>query len=134
MITSGTIHWLTSQSLFLALVYTGSANGDRGLPDSYDVESSVGYSCIAIFCALILGGVVVLTGILNGFRRFAPGIPVAGSCSAAISAACHPPHDDTSAALKPVKWGVVNEGAGGVGHCSFSSFEAENPVEGLKYE
>jgi hypothetical protein len=141
MIASGIIHWLTSQSLFLALVYpayayTGNmATGSLVYEDLPPLEFSLGYSCIAILCALILGSLLVLFGILNGFRRFRPGIPVAGSCSAAISAACHPSPKDTSAAFKPVKWGAVEEGAGdSVGHCSFSSLEVTKPIEGKKYE
>lgn len=41
-------------------------------------------------------------------------MPLAGNCSLAISAACHPPLDDEDAALKPLMWGeVVISGASG---------------------
>ena len=43
-------------------------------------------------------------------RRFPTGIPLAGNCSLAISAACHPPPEDQNPALKPVMWGEVQLG------------------------
>jgi hypothetical protein len=71
---------------------------------------------------------------MNGFRRYDSRIPIVGSCSAAISAACHRPADDEDAALEAVKWGVVErEDTGGVGHCCLSSFEVREPVEGARY-
>ena len=38
-------------------------------------------------------------------------MPLAGRCSAAISAACHPPEVDTNALTKALLWGVVDKGA-----------------------
>jgi len=129
---SGGLHWLMSQSLFLALV---TVYDDTGTMDSGDSISTVGYSCIAIFCALILGSVAVLGGILNGFRRYDDGIPLVGSCSAAISAACHKQSVDTMAYVKPVMWGVVDDDDGGseIGHCCFSSYGVGKPVKGHLY-
>jgi hypothetical protein len=129
---SGGLHWLMSQSLFLALV---TVYDDTGELDESNSISTVGYSCIAIFCALVLGSVAVLCGIANGFRRYDDGIPLVGSCSAAISAACHRPDDDSMGYLKPVKWGMVkgDHRRDGVGHCCFSSLEVERPVVGHMY-
>ena len=132
---SGGLHWLMSQSLFLALL---TVYDDTGTMDPGTSISTVGYSCIAIFCALILGSVAVLGGLLNGFRRYDNGIPLVGSCSAAISAACHRPSADAMAYVRPVMWGVMgadtDEGRGNeVGHCSFSSFEVGKPLKGHFY-
>jgi hypothetical protein len=132
---SGGLHWLMSQSLFLALV---TVYDDTGIIDPGSSISTVGYSCIAIFCALMLGGAAVLGGLLNGFRRYDDGIPLVGSCSAAISAACHRPSVDAVAYVRPVMWGVMDadtdEGRGSeVGHCCFSSFEVGKPVKGHLY-
>jgi hypothetical protein len=133
---SGALHWLMSQSLFLALV---NVYDDTGVMDAESSISTVGYSCIAIFCALVLGSAAVLGGILNGFRRYDDGIPLVGSCSAAISAACHRPSVDAMAHMRPVMWGVMDadddeEGRGSeVGHCCFSSFEVGKPVKGHLY-
>ncbi len=128
---SGGLHWLMSQSLFLALVTVYDDSGDL---DEYNSISTVGYSCISIFCALILGSIAVLGGILNGFRRYNDCIPLVGSCSAAISAACHRPPDDSAAYLNPVQWGVVQGDMGATAeHCSFSGWEVGIPVKGRMY-
>ena len=65
-------------------------------------------------------------------------MPLAGSCSAAISAACHPPEADVDASIKRIMWGVVAEDCfqyegEGVGHCSFTSSTVEAPVVGKWY-
>ena len=120
-----------SQSLFLALV---DIMDDTGKPDASDSISTVGYSCIAIFFAIIVGVVAVTAGVLNGFRRYNPGIPLVGSCSAAISAACHRPNDDSSASLLPLKWGCLDaDSRSRTGHCSLSSFDVTSPEEGHFY-
>ena len=133
LVISGTLHWLVSQSLFLARAVSFDSNGQED-PENNNKNSfsTVGYSCIAIITVIILGAIVVLTGILNGFRRYKPGIPLVGSCSAAISAACHQPKEDNDAADKPLMWGVVST-KDGVGHCCFTSFEVTPPVEGERY-
>ena len=120
---SALVHWLISQSLFLARVDTFDANGDRDNQNSF---SSVGYSPIAIITVLVVGTLLVIFAYSVGFRRFKPGLTLAGPCSAAISAACHRPSDDVDAANKPVKWGVIKTD-GDVGHCCFTSYEVLLP-------
>ena len=110
-----------------------SYDGD-GEIDDYGSLSTVGYSCIAIITVIALGSVIVIIGVLIGFRRYKQGIPLAGSSSAAISAACHRPKDDEDAASKAVMWGVVEAyGQDGVGHCCLTSFEVSPPVKGERY-
>ena len=129
-VLSGTLHWLVSQSLFLARAAAYSSDGGEIIR----TISSVGYSCIAIITVIILGTIVVAIGILNGFRKYRPGMPLVGSCSAAISAACHRPSGDIDAATLPLLWGAVSgQDKGAVGHCCFTSFEASPPVEGKLY-
>lgn len=132
LILSGTLHWLVSQSLFLARV---SGFSSSGVEDPEQTISTIGYSNIAIITVIIIGVIVVILGILNGFRKYKPGMPLAGSCSAAISAACHQPGDDVDAATLPVMWGVVGTKgeSGEVGHCSFTTFETALPLEGEVY-
>lgn len=67
-----------------------------------------GYSPIALMVAILLGFVMVCTILGMGLKHFRTNMPLAVSCSAAISAACHPPpgHDDH--ALKPVMWGETS--------------------------
>ena len=59
-------------------------------------------------------------------------MPLARSCSAAISAAFHRPEEDVNAALLPVSWGAVSTD-GPIVHCCFTSFEVSPPVEGELY-
>ena len=130
-VISTVLHWLVSRSLFLARVTLYTRDGGE---DTSESISTIGYSCIPLLVVIVLGSVTVLAGILNGFRRYKPGMPLAGSCSAAISAACHvPEEEDVHASEKPVLWGVVSVKEGGVGHCSFTSLKAETPVEGESY-
>ena len=129
LVLSATLHWLVSQSLFLArIVYVD----DQNVRNKF-IMDTLGYSCLAILMVIGLGSIAVIVGILHGLRRYKPGVPLAGSCSAAISAACHRPNEDVDAAYKPVMWGAV-ESSGPVGHCCFTSFEVTKPVVGQKYD
>ena len=137
LITAGILHWLTSQSIFLARVDVFGQD-DKMISDK--TVSSCGYSPIAIMTLLIFGGAICLLEVATGFRKFRAGMPLAGSCSAAISAACHPPDYDRDAAMKPVVWGVVGkgkfeslDGEEEFGHCAFSSSDVEEVVEGKWY-
>ena len=133
LVGSGALHWLVSQSIFLARVT---------VVDSMDFENSsistCGYSPMALIFVVILGSIIVLVGIAYGFRKTSGGIPLVGSCSAAISAACHPPTTDVNASSKRVMWGAVaarniDDSDDRVGHCCFTSFEVETPIVGRLY-
>ena len=132
LIMSGLLHWLVSQSIFLARISTLRTDGTV---DNTQSISTCGYSPIAIITVIIVGSLIVLLGIANGFRRYKPGMPLVGSCSAAISAACHRPEGDADAHLKPVMWGVVADPSpeNAVGHCTFTSYSVEKPVDGRLY-
>ncbi len=131
LVLSGTLHWLVSQSLFLARVTAFAPDGSEDVKASV---SMIGYSCIAIITVIILGSVVVLLGIAMGFRRYKAGMPLVGSCSAAISAACWRPSEDEGVERKGIMWGVVgSKDEQGIGHCCFSSWDVERPVAGEMY-
>ncbi len=135
LIGSGILHWLVSQSIFLVRISSYQSTG------TLDIESGIstcGYSPIAIIFVIGLGSIIVLLGIANGFRVSRSGMPLVGSCSAAISAACHPPQGDLDASSRPVMWGVVAKedteiSDDDIGHCSFTSFEVEAPTPGKWY-
>ena len=133
LVGSGTLHWLVSQSIFLARINVLDSTGT----DVPNVSiSACGYSPIAIIFVIVFGFLVVLLGVTNGFRKTKGGMPLAGSCSAAISAACHAPEADASS--KRLMWGVVvddnaNSSSRSVGHCSFTSLEVEAPIVGNRY-
>ncbi|KAM0794745.1 hypothetical protein BDR22DRAFT_826699 [Usnea florida] len=148
LIGSSMLHWFVSQSIFLARVneigFAGEGNETYTGPGNEETEihgqgvSTCGYSPLAMIFVIILGSIVVLLGICFGFRKSRGGMPLAGSCSAAISAACHPPEADVNASLKRVMWGVVAEDSfqyegESVGHCSFTSSKVEAPVVGKWY-
>lgn len=133
--TSSLLHWLVSQSIFLARITTVDPTG---VEDTYDSISTCGYSNIAIIFVIGFGSTLPLIAIAHGFRRYPSGIPFAANCSAAISSACHPPEADTDAASKPLQWGVTGEvveysADRRLGHCSLTSLEVTAPVEGQLY-
>ena len=100
--------------------------------------STCDYSPMTMIFVIILGSIVVLLDICFGFRKSKGDMPLAGSCSAAISAACHPPEADVDALMKRIMWDVVAEDCfqyegESVDHCSFTSFKVEAPVVGKRY-
>ncbi|KAL8728643.1 MAG: hypothetical protein Q9166_005258 [cf. Caloplaca sp. 2 TL-2023] len=141
---SAVLHWLVSQSLYVVIMKTYDYDG-KFLREAI---KSCGYSPRAILTTICVGAVVIIFGIANGFRRYKPGIPLVGSCSAAISAACHPPEGDDKPSSKAVQWGSCGSGAtlgktgddptlslgeDAIGHCSLTSFDVEPPIEGALY-
>lgn len=141
------LHYLVSSSFFLVDIvpYGFSANGNGSLvisPGDSPLGRSpvnegwiLNYSPLAILLALSVGLLFIAFPIILSFRKLHPGIPMAGACSALISAACHPP-PETDAELLPVKWGVVKstiDPKTGIGRCSISSGEVLTPVEGQLY-
>ena len=129
LIISVTTHWILSQSLFLVAIDVFDENGNL------DTSSSIltcGFSCIALIFLIGIGWLIFISGIVSGLRRYKGGIPLVGSCSAAISAACHPLADEGDVALVPVKWGVVGID-NGVGHCAFSGRYVSPPIPSRLY-
>ena len=141
MILSGILHWLVSQSLFLASVKAYDYQGNPSQTTSFfyygdDVSIlTCGFSPFPMIIVLIIALVIVVGTCVIGFGRTSSPIPLAGSCSAVISAACHPLKMERDITLKPIAWGVVPnfEIVDGVGHCSFSSEPVEQPIVGVKY-
>ena len=132
MTLSGLLHWLTSQSIFFARVDISDPFG-RG---TVEPINSVGYSCIAMIFALMLGLLALLAAAGMGYRQFASEITIAGSFSAAISAACHTSGADSEEILEQkVRWGdlgIVSDL--GVRHLAFSSEKGVGkPVFGAVY-
>lgn len=144
---SGVLHWLVSQSIFLVAIDLYDPLGrPGGLMKSNNGWKSCGYSPIALVSVLILGIMMVAVGIGIGYIPYNPGMTLAGSCSAAMSAACHHGEqervDGYEAARSKLKWGVVGKSQAesieygieeGIGHCAFSSQEVEFPESGKMY-
>lgn len=130
LILSSLLSWLASQSLFP--VQIGILDLDRDIVNE-KIISSCGYSPEAIILTTAVGSMIVFGTLATAARRYQPGMPLASTCSAAISAACHRRPDDVDAAVLPVQWGVVST-KNGIGHCSFSSKLVGPPIPGRKYE
>ena len=94
--------------------------------------TTCGYSPGAMVITVVVGTVLAVVVLIIGLRKFPDDMPLAGTHSAAIAAACHATKGDEDCALKPVKWGVVSED-GNCGHCSFSAGSVEPLVEGRVY-
>jgi hypothetical protein len=153
MSLSSFLHWLGSQSIFLVSIHidhsildgTDYAAGYNGT--SYDDNNGIlnyitcGYSPTAIFCTSVISMSMIVGLVSIRWRKFGNAMPLAGSCSAAISAACHLNEDEDGeeTSLAPVQWGVAEEEQvveglrSRVGHCSFSGRDVEPPKSNCLY-
>jgi hypothetical protein len=133
MATMAVLHWLVARSIFLVEVNVFDYDGN---PMAEKV-SACGYSSMAIVLSLFVSGVIILALLANGVRKLEPGMPLASSCSLAITAACHTPAGDEDAALLPLKYGVViaeePDSEINCEHACFSSKEATPLVDGHWY-
>ncbi|RAL07797.1 uncharacterized protein BO97DRAFT_446566 [Aspergillus homomorphus CBS 101889] len=150
LVLSATLHWLLSQSIFFVNIKVYNVYGEE---DEQGSSRGCCYSPMAMFITLWVGllGLGLLLAV--GARQFKSHMPLATHCSAAISAACHPPPADEGAATKPLMWGEipregveevpevteypyphphphpgkeVGDGAG-YAHCSFTSLAVVTP-------
>lgn len=138
-------HWLLSQSLYMVKVDAVDARGDLvrdggdGNAYGYYSITTCGYSPPAIVASAV--GIVAFAAFVCGVgaKRLANnGMPLAGSCSAAIAASCHGGPRGAVVAWKPLAWGEVvvggEEDGGGVGRCGFANGGGvERPVPGKLY-
>ena len=124
IMASGLMHWLISQSLFIAHILSYSTEGVRNLKN--DVITC-GYSPIAIICSIVTGGLMVVAIIIVSFRKYEPGLPLAKNRSSTIQAACFRLPADIKAATSSVMWGVVKE-ENGFSLYGFSSCDLRQPV------
>ncbi|KAG9952029.1 hypothetical protein KCU85_g2265, partial [Aureobasidium melanogenum] len=133
MTTMAILHWLVARSIFLVQIevsdYDGNALAER--------ISSCGFSSMAIVLSLFVSGTIILALLANGMRRLEPGMPLASSCSLAITAACHTGPGDEDARLLPLKYGVViseeSNSDSEYERACFSSKEVTPLVEGHLY-
>ena len=96
----------------------------------------LGYSCLAIIITLMLAIFALMTAAGMGYKRFAAEITTVGSCSAAISSACHPASADPQGIIgEKLRWGDVQVAPSQeVRHLTFSSDrEVGKPVFGEVY-
>ncbi|KAI4704633.1 hypothetical protein J4E81_001703 [Alternaria sp. BMP 2799] len=147
IVASILLHWFISQTLFIAPI----AVYNKGVlvPTSRDWRQQVGgsvtalgYSDSALIAAIIMGCLLVVGCLaIAGFCKYSTGMPLKGTNSAVISAACHVKNRNGGKAEglediveRQLKWGVTIEGTKDqAGHCSFSDKAVQQPVEGCLY-
>ena len=128
MLVSALLHWLVSQSIFLAKV---TVLDESETPIPADALTTCGWSSIAIILTIIVGALILIAAFAMGFWRFKGSMPIAGGCSAVISAACHPDVLDKDTSLLPLQWGAL--GGGEPGHCTLTGQPVNMPVPGELY-
>lgn len=133
-----TLHWTVSQSLFYYHFIQYDVHGE---PIIQSEVSSLASSGLAVLSSCCLGTIMLLALVGLSFRKLDSAMPLAGTCSAAISAACHLPQGENShtAVLGPISWGetdtapvwMTNESgrqpSRRYGHCSFTSLHVKAP-------
>lgn len=146
LVFSGVQHWLISQSIFLVFV-EGYANDPAAFGTTVHSTSTTGdmyrddivtcgWSPAGVLSVICVGGVMVILLVCFGFGRLPTSMPVAGSCSAAISAACHPPLSGGEGVLsmKDLSWGeTIPVVKNGPRRCCFSAGEVIYPTDGACY-
>ena len=160
LIASTLLHWLISQSLFVARI-TVYKNGEVVKPGEGNVFSGqnsgvdLGFSDSALIATIVWGCVLVVTCLLiAGFCTYHKESPLGGTNSAVISAACHVKYIvgreirvertqlsqgeerkvNEEVVDRPLQWGVTVEGTRDkVGHCCFSDQVVKKPEEGCLY-
>jgi hypothetical protein len=84
MVVCGLMHWLCSQSIFLVQIRADQTNSRT--------ITTLGWSPQAVLVTLSVGflmGMFII--VLGRLKKFSNGMPVASTCSAAISSMCRVP-------------------------------------------
>jgi len=74
LVMSGLLHWLVSQSIFLAIV---SEYDEVGSEKNRIAIATCGFSPIAMICVMMAGGCIIAFALTLGFRKFPPEMAVA---------------------------------------------------------
>ncbi|KAF2645313.1 hypothetical protein P280DRAFT_116912 [Massarina eburnea CBS 473.64] len=102
------------------------------------IFSGVGYSIQALIGSISWGTALVICVLaVAWFMKYPVGLPVGGTNSAVISAACHltgNEREKKDIVNRPLTWGVtVLMSRLSLGHCFFSAEEVYSPVVGDHY-
>ena len=130
------LHWLISRSIFLVQLKVFDISGKEALGRGVN---ACGFSPLALMLALLLSGsMVVVLAAFRRFRRLDSGMPVASSCSIAMSAAAQPSGwEDVDMDLLPLQYGVILDNRvrdkHGRKHVGFSSNEVGSLASSVTY-
>ncbi|KAI5921707.1 hypothetical protein F4810DRAFT_677442 [Camillea tinctor] len=134
-LASSIVHWLTSQSFFLARITALTPDGSQDYDNSF---STLAFSPIAMIITTMVLGLHIVTLMILALRRYDGVMCMVSTNSKAISAACHCPSEDSKYGYQlPIQWGVVEIGEDGIGHCAFttaSTHSLRQPEEGVLYQ
>lgn len=131
ILASSLLHFIVSRSLYLVKI---NVIGPDGLEEPQNSISACGYSTLMILVTLIFLLIMAVIMIGLSFRPLNAPMPLVGTSSLAVSAACHHPNDPETEARKPLLWGVTRRPVDGKpGHCAFSSTRVSYPVPGDFY-
>ena len=152
LVGSGLLHWLVSQSVFLANITIIPRDGDVPMQDEI---TTVAYSPVGMLFLLLVGFALLIFILVTSLRKLPLGMPLIGSNSLALSAACHLPGytqaERDEAVLRPLSWGAVPAGgktvdlgirdsrdidsddSKAIGHCCFSDKVLDAPLRGSLY-
>lgn len=86
IIASGLLHYLMSQTLYLANISV--INRDGSLPRTDEI-TTVAFAPMGMVGLIIIAIVMIIVLVANSLRHFGGQMPIVGSNSAAISASCH---------------------------------------------
>jgi hypothetical protein len=100
------LHWLISRGLYLVNVHVYDISGME-IPTR--ARYGRGMSPLPLLLAFLLSTAMWVVLFVLMRKRLGTGMPIIGTCSAAISAACHPVMGDGSDATKGLMYGVVLE-------------------------
>ncbi|KAH8589129.1 hypothetical protein B0O99DRAFT_692866 [Bisporella sp. PMI_857] len=112
------LHFLISQSVFPVRI---EAYDENGVIDPAHLVSNIGYSPVAMFVSLLVCVFLLWLLMWVGKQRMPSSAPIVGTCSAAISAACHPTRRTDGMANDYLRWGEVQTFEGTQRHCSMTA-------------
>ncbi|KAF1845091.1 uncharacterized protein K460DRAFT_394825 [Cucurbitaria berberidis CBS 394.84] len=133
------LHWLASQAVFFVRV--DMLNHWKQV--SLFSVSQVGYSIMGFLCSFAVSFIVFGFAMWIGAKKFRNRMPLAATCSGALSAACHPKDPSLKHYEKKVHWGIETEevqyeeetdsGERRLLRCTFTSLDACYPYSDRLY-
>ncbi|KAH7319986.1 hypothetical protein B0I35DRAFT_225134 [Stachybotrys elegans] len=98
------LHWTVSRSLYLIQLTVYDEDGAQIPSESF---KGCGFSPYPILFSLVIGAAMMIALLWLSRRQLEPTVPLAASCSLAISAATHAAQGETDAAIMPIQYGIV---------------------------
>jgi len=125
------LHFFVSQAVLAVRMNVYSIQGKYSAADSFatviaSFDGAISASVWALALMLILHGMALR-------RLRTENMPFMAGNSLAISAACHPPKNDTDAASKPVAYGAFYDMDNSTTRAGFTSYNVRRLQEGVQY-